>query len=462
MKISIFHPECSGQISNRGFTLVEALVLIFIFSIIVTVFYSVFNLGMGNVLEAKKRLMATSLVNQKMEIIRNLPYASVGVASGVPNGPIDPDEEEVMGGKNFHILTDIRYKDDPFDGTLGGSPDDTIPNDYKIARVVVKWGEETGSQEVVLVSNFVPPGREEVAGGGTLAINAADSGGQGVPSVSVHIFNSETGVDINTVTDAEGHLLLPGTPASSLNTYEITLSKNGYETVATLPPYPATAFNPTEVHATVTEGGLTQKDMTMDALSDIKIITVDPLGSAIADVEFNLTGGKKIGTDESTGDPIYNYIADLAADANGEKNIEQISPGTYAFMLLGSFDTDYKLFKVDPGDDLSENKFPLLAGVSSDITAIIADKNIPSLIATVKSDSGVVIENASVNLVNVVQGYDVTLSTDKYGKVYFPDASLAMENQDYDISISADGFNDKNGTVAVNDLTEEEYLMTPN
>lgn len=433
--------------------------MIFIFSLIVTAFYGVFNLGMGNILEAKKRLMAVSLVNQKMEIIRNLPYASVGVVGGIPNGPIDPDEEEIMGGKTFHVLTDIRYKDDPFDGVSGGSPNDTIPNDYKIARVVVKWGAEKENQQAFLVSNFVPPGREEAVGGGTLAINAADSGGHGIPSVSVHILNSEVGVNINTVTDADGHLLLPGTPAATENTYEITLSKNGYETIATLPPYPTTAFHPSEVHTSVSEGGLTQKDMTMDALSDIKITTVDPLGSAIADMEFNLTGGKVIGIDDETGD-VYNYAQDLTADASGEKNIAEVSPGTYAFTLKGTFDTDYKLFKLDPGDDLYENKFVLPSGGSLEVNAIVANKSIPSLIATVKSDGEAAIENASIKLVNITQGYDVTRTTDKYGKAYFPEASPVLENSNYDILISADGFTDKTGTVVIDNLTEEEFILT--
>lgn len=445
---------------NYGFTLIESLIVIFIFSTIVVTFYSTWSLGTRQIIESKNRLMATSLVNQKMEIIRNLPYGNVGVAGGVPNGPIDPDESETMGGKSFHVLTDIRYKDDSFDGVLGGSPNDTIPNDYKTVRVVVKWGAEANTQQVFLVSNFVPPGREEAAGGGTLAINAADSGGQGVPSVSVRIVNSESGVNINTTTDDEGHLLLPGTPAASLNTYEITLSKDGYETVATLPPYPITSFHPAEVHTSVSEGGLTQKDMTIDALSDIKIFTVDPLGNPIANTEFNLTGGRVLGTDDETGD-VFNYTQDLTADAGGEKNIEDVSPGNFSFALRGTSDTDYKFFKVDPGDDSVENKFAVSAGSLLELDAIIASKSIPSLIVTVKSDSGAKIENASINLVNLTQGYDVTRATDKYGKVFFPEAGLALENSNYDISVSADGFAGENGTVTISNLTEEEFSLTP-
>lgn len=444
----------------NGFTLIEALVVLFIFSLITVTFYSVFSLGTRNIIEAKKRLMAVSLVNQKMEMIRNLAYDNVGVTGGVPGGPIDPDENEVMGGKNFHILTDIKYVDDPFDGTLGGSPNDTIPNDYKNVRVSVKWGNEADSQQVFLVSNFVPPGREEVIGGGTLAINAADSGGQGISSVSVHIFNSEKGVDIHTATDADGHLLLPGTPAASQNTYEITLSKNGYETVATLPLFPTTPYYPLEVHASVSEGELSQKDMTIDPLSEIKISTVDPMGNNIADTEFSLAGGKILGTD-TEGVDVYNYAQDLVADANGEKTVAEVSPGTFSFALRGTFDDNYKLFKVDPGDDLEKSKFAVPADESFEVDAILADKSIPSLIATIKSDSGTKVENASVKLVNAVQGYDVTRTTDKYGMAYFPDASMALENRNYDVLITADGFSDKTGTVVVDNLTEEEFSLTP-
>jgi len=445
----------------KGFTFIEALVVLFLFSVIVTTFYSVFSLGTKHIIDSKNRLSAVSLANQKMEIIRNLPYSNVGVIDGIPNGPIDPDEIESVNGRNFRVLTDIKYYDDSFDGTLGGDPDDTIPNDYKVVRVTVKWGQEASSQQVFLASTFVPPGREEAAGGGTLAINAMDSSGMGVPSVSVHILNSETSINLNTATDSEGNLILPATPAASPNTYEITLSKSGYETVATLPQYPTNPYHPIEVHTSVLEGELTQKTIIINPLSNVEIATVDPLGNVISDIEFNLEGGRLLGNEDGTGNPIYNYDQDLTTDSNGEFSLDDTSPGTYVFSLRGTSTADYTMFKMNPGADLNENEFILLAGDSLSVSAVIADQSIPSLMATVKNDLGNPIEGASVNLVNISQSYDVTLTTDKYGKVYFPDDTLPLINDDYDIEINADGFNDEDSTVTINNLTEEEFSLTP-
>ncbi|GBE16499.1 hypothetical protein BMS3Abin15_00320 [bacterium BMS3Abin15] len=445
---------------KKGFTLIEALALLFIFSVVVVTFYSVFTLGMSHIIESKKRLGAVSIANQKIEIIRNLAYDNIGIEDGIPDGPIDSDEYETVDKITYHVLTDIKYYDDPFDGTQGGSPNDDIPNDYKVARVTVKWGQELTRQEVFLASTFVPPGRETNAGGGTLAINIINSSGGGVPSVDISLTNGEVGVDLDTVTDSEGNLLLPGAPAS-MNKYEIGLSKNGYETIVTMPPYPGTAYNPTDEHASVIEGLLNVKAIIMDPLSDINITTIDPLDIAIGDVSFSLIGGRTLGTDIDTGDPIYNYDEDLTSDSGGAENVDDVSPGTYQFTLTGNSETDYKLFKMDPGDDLENSKFILDPGSSLDINAVIADKSIPSLIVTVKDDAGGSVEEASVSLVNTTHGYDVTLETDKYGTVYFPDNTANLENDDYDISISATGFSDENGTVTINDLTEEEFVLNP-
>lgn len=448
--------------NRSGFTFIESLVLLFVVSVVIATFYSVFTVGTKHIIESKNRLGAISLANQEMEILRNLAYDDVAVAGGSPSGSIDPDKYETVNTRTFHILTDIKYFDDPFDGVKDGTPDDTIDNDYKTARITVKWGKETDSQQVYLAATFVPPGVETSAGGGTLVINVTDSGGQGVSSTSVHLFNSETGTNHNTVTDADGHLALPGTQEASLNTYEITLAKSNYETVSTLPPFPTTSYHPDEIHASVSEGALTQKDITIDLLSDAELTMADPLGNVVGSIEFNLLGGRILGTENGSGDSVYNYDQSSTSDAAGKKLIEDISPGRYKLKLEGAADTDYTLFKVDPGSDDNSDDFVLLAGVSIGVDVIIADKSIPSFIILVTDDEDGCIENASVKLVNAVQGYDVTLTTDKYGKAYFPhNAATPLQNDNYNLTISATGFNGDNSVVPINNLTNQIIELTP-
>jgi len=445
--------------NKSGFTFIESLVLLFIFSTVAVTFYSVFNLGTKHIIESKNKLGAISLTNQKMEIIRNLEYDDVGTISGIPDGSVNADEYEVVNTRNFHILTDIKYCDDSFDSTQGGMPDDTIPTDYKIAKITVKWGEETGSQQVYLVATFAPPGVETSAGGGTLRINIIDSGASGIAGAGIHLHNAGTGIDLNTATDSSGSVLFPGTPAGS--DYEIDISKSEYESVSTLAVSPASPYNPvTDEHASVIADALNVKSIIIDLLSDINISTVDPLNNSIGDITFKLTGGRILGTKVSDGEPGYNYEQDLATNSSGEKSVSDISPGIYDFILRDASNDDYTFIKMDPGDDTNNSKFTLSPGVVMDAKAIVADRSIDSLLVSVNDDSGSAVEGASARLKNDGLGYDVTLITDKYGKVYFPDASGSLQNDNYDLTVNATGFNSDYSTNAISGLAEKDVVLT--
>ena len=444
---------------KKGFTIIEALIVLFIFAMIMTAFLSTLTLGARYITESKNRLGAISLANQKMEIIRNLNYDDIGVSAGIPNGVIDPDEYVNVNTRNYHVLTDIRYYDNAFDGTEEGGTD-SIATDYKVAKVTVKWGEENSSQEAFLVSTFVPPGVETNSGGGTLRINIINSQAVGISGVSVHVENSGTGVDLYTNTDADGTILLPGTPAGS--DYEMTISKSGYESVSTLGVDPDSPYDPvTDGHASVVEGALNIKSVLIDLLSDVNISTVDPLGVGVVDLNFNLTGGRILGTKVSDGEPGYNYEQDLFSNGSGNISIGDISPGLYATELIGASDVDYRLFKVDPGDDVDSSKFILDPDAALDINIIVADRSVDSLIATIKDDTDGRVENAQVQLSNTALGYDLTLTTDQYGLVYFPDETMPLENNTYDISVTATGFDEYTGTVTINNLIEESIVLNP-
>ncbi|KKP83325.1 MAG: hypothetical protein UR82_C0022G0018, partial [Candidatus Moranbacteria bacterium GW2011_GWF1_35_5] len=91
----------------KGVSIIEALVLIFIFSVVTMSFYSVFAVGTKYILNSKNKIIAISLANERMEMLRNLAYDNVAVVGGIPNGLIDPDENVAVGDKTFHVITDI-------------------------------------------------------------------------------------------------------------------------------------------------------------------------------------------------------------------------------------------------------------------------------------------------------------------------------------------------------------------
>ena len=447
--------------NKKGASLIEALVLLFVFSVAVLSFYAVFSLSVRYVMQSKNRTVAISLANEKMEMLRNLSYDDVAISGGIPNGNIDPDESVTIGNVGFHITTDIKYYDDPDDGTLGGSPNDTISTDYKIALITVAWGGESEDEQISLSSRFVPPGVETNVGGGTLSLNAIDFSGTPVANVSVNLTNTNLtpNVNYNTTTDANGNLLLQGVPADSGQNYKITLSKSNYETVKTYPPTGA-GFVPKDVHMSIIEGVLNSETLEINLLSTLKLKSVDPFGAMVSGASFDLTGGRRL--DDGTATAVYSYNGSETTDSSGEFTLSDESPGEYTVAITGDTDTDYTFWKMNPGSDTDKDKINLSPGTTLDSDIILMDKNLDSVFVTVTNDTtGDFIENASVNLKNETLGYDVTLTTDKYGTVYFPETMDAplQNGETYDLKITASGFDDLNDTVTVNKYVDKSVTL---
>ncbi|MFA6184162.1 MAG: carboxypeptidase-like regulatory domain-containing protein [Parcubacteria group bacterium] len=447
---------------KKGVSIVEALVLIFVFSIITISFYSVFSVGSKYIIGSKNKIIATSLANERMEMLRNLAYDSVATIGGIPNGPIDPDENITVGGKIFRVTTDVRFYDDPADGIFDGSPFDNVSNDYKIAEVVVSWGDGGESERATLSSRFVPPGVENSVGGGTFSINSIDYAGNPVPNVTVNIYNNQISPTVNytTHTSSNGNLLLQGVPGDINQDYQITMSKSGYETAVTYSPATA-GFIPYDAHSNIIEGAMNQKTMIIDLLSNLVIKSKNSFGEDLPDVSFDLTGGRRL--DDGTTDPgIYAFDQTVDTGSDSEFSIGSASAGKYVLKNFSFSSGDYEFRKVSVGDDLNSSTINLVPGTSLSTNMIFMDKNIDSAYINVKdSNTGSVIVGASVELKNTTLSYDVTLVTDKYGYVYFPEtiASPLQNGETYDISVTATGYTSGSDNVIVNKFTTKDITL---
>src|SRR6185369_2095173 len=100
----------------------------------------------------------------------------------------------------------------------------------------------------------------------------------------------------------------------SNQSYQITVTKNGYSTDKTYPPGGAGNPNPTKPHATVLLQQLTQTSFSIDALSNLTIKSVTPACAAVPNLSFTLTGSKTIGPG------IPKYSASLSTDNGGNYN----------------------------------------------------------------------------------------------------------------------------------------------
>ena len=276
---------------KKGFTVIESIVALFLFSIIALTFYSLFSSGTSRILETKRKIGAVSVANERMEIVRSLDFDEIGISgSGYIDGEIPASDQVTVDKMNFYIFSSVYYIDDPYDGVLGEDPDDDRPADYKRVIIKVAWeNDENTKKAVTLVSDFSPPGVEESTSGGTLVVKVLDKDSVGISGFDVHVENDDLSIDEDLVTDSNGGISLPGIPSDG-NDYEISVSKNNYFPIETLPPYPITDFLPAYAHASVTDGVRNIFSITTDQLADLTLRTRDQFGNSVPNISYNLKG----------------------------------------------------------------------------------------------------------------------------------------------------------------------------
>lgn len=462
------------RISNKkaGFSIIEVLVFLFIFTISTITFYQSFSLATRYILEAKTREAATAVANERMEIIRSLEYSKIGTKKsdgaggwiyGSPRGDILEEEEVSRNTRKFYIHTYVRYKDDEFDGLFTGSPADTRPADYKNVKVVVSWeSPDNPGKSVTLNSNFVPKGIEAISTGGVLSVNIQDNTGGGIGQVSVRVKNTAKSFDQTYPTDASGNAMFFELPEDTNKNYTISISKDNYYPLQTLPPYDPSvpnSFDPVYQNIAISNGMFQQIAMRTDEKSQLTIKTKDMIGNNLADIEFNLKGGIKIGDNISTGDVIYSYDKDSITNSEGSftaTDVNGISSGVYIFTPVTT--VDYEFIKMDLSISKAQ-QFDLLPNSITQATALFADKNKDSLLVSVLNAADASpLSGVQVQVQNL-SGYSKTIVTDQYGRAYFPDDTDPFVSGDYTINVSLAGFADSNSTVNVNKLTKEEIQL---
>lgn len=445
---------------HRGFTLVETIIFLLLFALISIVFLQTYTVGTRLIVESKRRLGATALANQKMEIIRSIDYAAIGTkhwngvawVNGIPAGDLLEDETISVNGVNFDVHTFVQYVDDSFDGTVGNA--DLIPTDYKRARVTVSWGNLGVDQTVAIFGNFSPNGIEASGGGGVFSINVLNGSGVGVSGASVHITNTASSIDVTSDTDATGNITLPGAPAGTQK-YTLAVSKNGYYGVTTYAPYPTSAFRPIDVHASVVAGALNQKTMIMDESSDINFATKDPFGTDVPNIQYSIIGGHVIGLDAVTNANVYGFTGAGTTDASGEASYPNESYGQYTVTITSA---THELYKLSP-PGATVNSFTSIAGVTSNVIAVLMNQAMGSaLIKVVNQTGGAIIPGASVTVSNAGLGYSQVVTTDQYGYAYFPTTLPQLAAGTYVIDVTMANFHNGSDTVSISGALEKKTI----
>ncbi len=254
--------------NQKGFSLIEVLVGILLVTVIFTGIIGAFTLSLKTTFQSKARITALSLANKRIEEIRNLSYADVGTVGGIPSGTIPQTEERNLNGINFTITTRIINIDDEFDGKL---PTDTVPADYKRAKVKVSWPGMIGGEAIIL-TDVSPKGIETMAGGGTISLFVQDAQGVGVGQAEVNIVNDAVTpqIDASYLSDDYGYVILAGAPTST-EAYEVIVEKTGYSSQRTYSK--SEIANPLKPHLSVYENTLTEPSFSIDKVSTLNVET---------------------------------------------------------------------------------------------------------------------------------------------------------------------------------------------
>lgn len=382
-----------------GFTLIEAVVGIAVFMLIAVSVYQGYAGAMSVAKLSQAKITATALANERFEIMRNLPYASVGIVNGLPAGIIPHTQTLVRDGKEFTVKTTIRNIDDPFDGTIGGLPNDLSPADYKLAALEISCSACVNFQPIRFTTYIAPRSLETASTNGALFVQVFDAGGQPVVSANVHIENNQASpaIIIDDTTNANGLLQVVDAPPGA-EAYEITASKTGYSTDRTYTTGAVGNPNPTKPHATVALQQLTQISFAIDRTSAMDISSIRDTCASVPSIDFSLTGTKLIGTNPD----VPKYSASLITDASGRKTLSNLEWDSYIPTLT---DGAYDLAGTIPLMPIA-----LAPNANQDVKFIVAPKNPRSVLVTVRDASTQLpLSDAAVRLEGT--GYDTTLTT---------------------------------------------------
>ncbi len=313
-----------------GLTFIDVVIGVAILSLLFGGIYLIYFSILDVVTGLDFRSAATSALNRQLELIRNLPYDKVGVVGGVPSGVVPSEQAVTVGDSSFTIKALIRNIDDPFDGTLGGNPNDTAPADYKLVQLEVSCFTCTRFVPQILIGTVAPKNLEGASNNGSLFINAIDASGFAVAQADVRVVNASVtpAIDLTDATNLSGVLQLVGVPTST-QSYQIEVTKTGYSSEKTYSPGGAGNPNPQKPHATVATQTVTTITFTIDKVSSLQVDTVNSLCVPVGNKSFSISGIKPIGVNPD----VLKFSTSTTTNASGTKTFSNLEFDTYSLVL---------------------------------------------------------------------------------------------------------------------------------
>lgn len=385
--------------SKNGFTLVENIIAVGIFALLAGVVYQTSALLIKSVGLYRENSTVSSLANEYMEIVHNLPYSDVGTLSGSPDGAL-PDKPNAatttVNGSGYEIYYVVNKIDDPADGTavIGN---DFASNDYKQVKLYIE--NLQSGKKYSFSTNIVPRGLENLASGGAIRIKVFGADALPVPGATIRIQNTTLtpAIDLTRTTDADGNWVEVGLK-NSVTSYQITASKSGYSTDKT---YGATTENPnpTKPHSTVSNGLLTDVPLSIDKLSNLGFKTLNQSCAVLSGIGLNVKGAKTIGLPN-----VLKFDNTYTSNGSGEINLNSIEWDNYTPTPTSA---SYMIYGSTPPQNIQ-----VLPDTTQDYSLILGPKTANALLVIVRDAATLSpIEGADVTLSNTSPSYNQTKTT---------------------------------------------------
>jgi prepilin-type N-terminal cleavage/methylation domain-containing protein len=213
--------------NESGFTIIELVMASVVLAIISAPVAGVLLAAAAQSKTAREETAANQLLSTKLETIRTLAYASVGIAGGNPSGVLDDSvATSLSNGESVTIATKVSYVNDPI-------PTAYVTNaDYK--KVVLTITRASDGRKLAAATTYVasasaPP----LSGTGWVqikrqivdAVTAAP-----LPNAQVEVVGGPNAEDRTDVADGSGTVLFPalGSASSGTPVYTLTTALSGY------------------------------------------------------------------------------------------------------------------------------------------------------------------------------------------------------------------------------------------
>lgn len=372
---------------SRGFTLVETLVGTAVFLLIAITVWQGFVKTIEAVGVLRTRNTATALANELFEVVRNMPYEDVGIVDGLPAGKIPKTQIIEKDGRRFEITASVVNIDLEFDGVIGGDPNDLSPADNKLVEFILSCVNCDGIEDLDVTTTVAPQNLESSGDNGALFVQVVDADGSPIQGADVEIQNDDADPAflVEETTNNDGMFQLVDAPPGT-ESYQITVTKNGFTTDKTYTPdEPENPF-PDKPHANVSTGQITQVTFAIDEFSEVNFNAVNQSCSSVNGLDFDFYGEKTIGED------VLKYSKSLVTNSSGDVSLSDVEWDTYHLDIT---DAGYYLAGSNPFLPIA-----ISPGTEYDLDLILDAQNPNALLVRViDGNEGLPIASSTIELI---------------------------------------------------------------